>query len=45
MLKHVCKLMTEIENIETTLPPCLDKALLFKGKKVREGKGKQNITI
>ena len=24
---------------EATLPPCLNKALLFKGKKVREGKG------
>ena len=30
--------MTEIENIETILSPCLDKTLLFKGKKVKEGK-------
>jgi len=28
------------EKHETILPPCLDKALLFKGKKVREVKGK-----
>jgi len=28
------------KNIETTLPPCLDKVLLFKGKKLREGKWK-----
>jgi len=39
MLKHVCKLITKIENILTTLPSCLGKALLFKVKKVREGKG------
>ena len=28
------------EKHEATLPPCLNKALLFKGKKVREGKWK-----
>ena len=33
------------ERHEATLPPCLNKALLCKGKKVREGKGKQNIMI
>jgi len=27
---------------ESTLPPCLDKALLFKGKKGEEGKTKEN---
>ena len=35
---------TQIKNQnkkhETNLTPCLDKALLFKGKKVRERKGK-----
>ena len=30
---------------EATLPPCLNKALLFKGKKVREGKWKAKRTI
>jgi len=28
-----------MKNIKTTLLPCLDKALLFKGKKVNEGNG------
>jgi len=27
------------EKHEATLPPCLDEALLFKGKRVRERKG------
>ena len=39
MLRLVCKLKTKMEYIETTLPPCLNKALSFQGKKVREGKG------
>jgi len=30
-----------MKNVESTLSPCLDKALLFKGKKVREAKGKK----
>jgi len=30
--------ITKIEDIETTLPLCLDKTLLFKAKKVKEGK-------
>jgi len=29
----------KIENTEITLPPCFEKALLFKGKKTKEGKG------
>ena len=33
------------EKHRTTLPLCLYEALLCKGKKVREEKGKQNITI
>jgi len=33
------------EKDGTTLPPCLDKVLLFEGKKGGEGKGKQNIRI
>jgi len=33
------------ETHEATLPSCLNKELLCKGKKVREGKGKQNIAI
>jgi len=39
MLQQECKLITNIESIETILPPCLDKALLFEGKKVKERKG------
>jgi len=39
MLQQECKLITEIENIETHPSPCLDKALLFKGKNAKEGKG------
>ena len=31
------------EKHEATLLACLDKALLFKGKKVREGKGKTKV--
>jgi len=33
------------EKYEATLLPCLNKALLCKEEKAREGKGKQNITI
>ena len=33
------------EKHEATFPLCLNKALLCKGKKVRDRKGKQNITI
>ena len=33
------------EKRGTTLPPCLDKVLLFEGKKGGEGKGKQNVRI
>ena len=39
MLQHECKVGTEIEDIGTTLPLCLNKALLFKIKKHREGEG------
>jgi len=42
MLSHVCKLTTKIDEHRTTLSPCLDKALLFKEKKVKEGKAKEN---
>ena len=32
------------KNIETTLPQCLGKALLFKLKKLREGEQKKTIS-
>jgi len=31
-----------MENMKTTLPPCLEKALLFKMRKLKEGEGEQN---
>jgi len=33
------------KKYEATLPPCLDKTLLFKAKKLREGEQKKTISL
>jgi len=35
----------QIENMKNSPSICLDKALLFKARKLREGDGEQDITI
>ena len=45
-LNALTSMQTKNQNkyIEPTLPPCLNKALLFKGTKLREGEQKKTIS-